>query len=145
MKVVHEAAREIAVAGTADVLVCGGGPAGVCAALSAARTGARTQLIEVHGCLGGIWTAGALGWIIDSADKPGIIAEITGELDRRAPRVPGGKNFAVDVEEMKLLLEEMCVEAGVQVRLHTRVVAADRNEENRLTAVVTESKSGREA
>jgi hypothetical protein len=46
---------------------------------------------------------------------------------------------------MKLLLEEMCVEAGVQVRLHTRVVASERDEADRLTAVVTESKSGREA
>lgn len=76
------------------------------------------------------------------------MAEITGELERRgarATRVPGGKNLAYDVEAMKLLLEEMCLEAGVEVRLHTRVVAAARDSENRLAVVITESKSGREA
>ncbi len=143
-----EPEREIPVVEHTDVVVCGGGPAGVCAAIAAARTGVRTRLIEVHGCLGGVWTAGVLSWIIDSADKPGVMAEITGELERRgarATRVPGGKNFAYDVEAMKLLLEEMCLEAGVEARLHTRVVAAARDSENRLAVVITESKSGREA
>jgi len=64
------------------VIVCGAGPAGVSAALSAARAGARTRLIEVHGCLGGIWTAGLLSNIIDGFDKRGIMAEILNRLDR---------------------------------------------------------------
>ena len=148
MATFSEPERDIPVVEETDVVVCGAGPAGVCAAIAAARTGARTRLIELHGCLGGVWTAGALSWIIDSADKPGIMAEITGELERRgarATRGPGGKNYAYDVEAMKLLLEEMCVEAGVDVRLHTRVVAAARDGDNRLSVVITESKSGREA
>jgi hypothetical protein len=148
MSTFYEAEREIPVVEETDVVVCGAGPAGVCAAIAAARTGAKTRLIELHGCLGGVWTAGALSWIIDSADKPGIMAEITDELERRgarATRVPNGKNYAYDVEAMKLLLEEMCLEAGVDVRLHTRVVAAARDVDNRLSVVITESKSGREA
>ncbi|MEO2015803.1 MAG: FAD-dependent oxidoreductase, partial [Fuerstiella sp.] len=48
--------RAIPVAGRSDVLVCGGGPAGISAALAAARAGASVQLIEVAGCLGGVWT-----------------------------------------------------------------------------------------
>lgn len=148
MQTFFESEREIPLVEETDVVVCGGGPAGVCAALAAARAGAQTRLIEVHGCLGGVWTAGALSWIIDSANKPGIMAEITAELERRgarATRVPNGKNYAYDVEAMKLLLDEMCLEAGVDVRLHTRVCAAARDSDNRLAVVITESKSGREA
>ena len=114
-----ESQRDIPIVEDTDVVVCGAGPAGVCAAIAAARLGAKTRLIEVHGCLGGVWTAGALSWIIDSAGKPGIMEEITAELERRgarASRGPGGKNYAYDVEAMKLLLEEMCVEAGVDIR-----------------------------
>lgn len=148
MSTVHESERDVPIVDETDVVVCGAGPAGVCAAIAAARTGAKTRLIEVHGCLGGVWTAGALTWIIDAANKSGIMAEITGELERRgarATRVPNGKNYAYDVEAMKLLLEEMCIEAGVDVRLHTRVVAAARDADNCLSVVITESKSGREA
>jgi len=148
MATFQEQERDIPIVDETDVVVCGAGPAGVCAAIAAARTGAKTRLIEVHGCLGGVWTAGALSWIIDSADKPGIMAEITGELERRgarATRVPNGRNYAYDVEAMKLLLEEMCLDAGVDVRLHTRVVAAARDTDNHLSVVITESKSGREA
>ena len=143
----HENERDIPVVEETDVVVCGGGPAGA-AAVIAARQGARTRLIELHGCLGGVWTTGSLSWIIDSANKPGLMAEITSRLDARdarRTRVEGGKNYSYDVEEMKLLLDEMCAEAGVDVRLLTRVVGAARDSENRLSVVITESKSGREA
>jgi flavin-dependent dehydrogenase len=46
---------------------------------------------------------------------------------------------------MKLILDEMAAEAGVRVQLHTRVVAAARDTTNRLTTVITECKSGRQA
>ncbi|MDR1283347.1 MAG: FAD-dependent oxidoreductase [Opitutaceae bacterium] len=146
----------------ADVIVCGGGPAGVSAALASARTGAQTVLLEAHGCLGGIWTSGLLGWVIDGADKPGIMREIIAALDRRGARrlrVEGGRSFACDVEQMKLLLEEMVLAAGIRVQLHTRVVAAVRDARasgpqvtdaqaqapGRVAAILTESKSGRQA
>ncbi len=147
MQIYTEPARDVPLVEHA-VVVCGGGPAGVAAALAAARAGARTQLLEAHGSLGGVWTSGSLSWIIDPANKPGIMAEITAELDRRGARQlrgPHTENYAYDVEEMKLLLEELCLEAGVEIQLHTRVVAAARDSENRLSVVLTESKSGREA
>jgi thioredoxin reductase len=78
-------------------LVCGAGPAGVVAAIVAAREGTRTRLIELHGCLGGVWITGTLSWIIDSVNKPGVMAEITSRLDARdarRTRVEGGKNYA---------------------------------------------------
>ncbi len=144
----REEKRDIPIVEDVDVVVCGGGPAGIAAAIACARQGVRTRLIELHGSLGGVWTTGALSWIIDSADKPGIMAEITSRLDARDARrlrAPEGKNYAYDVEEMKLLLDEMCVEVGVEIRLLTRVVGAARDSENRLSVVITESKSGREA
>lgn len=143
----EEPARFIPLQSDCDVLVCGAGPAGVAAALAAARAGARVALIELHGCLGGVWTAGALSWIIDHENKGGIMAELLSELEKRGARVtrPDGRlSSGYDIEAMKLLLEERCVQAGVRIRLHTRVVAA-RREGRRLTHVVTESKSGREA
>lgn len=150
MRMFCEPAREIPVADDCDVVVCGSGPAGVTAAVAAARTGVRTRLIEAHGCLGGVWTSGLLSWVIDSADKPGIMAEITRELDRRGARardtrVPGKRNYAYDVEAMKRLLEDLCLEAGVRAQLHTRVASAGKDDANRMAVAVTESRSGRQA
>ena len=138
--------REIPIAGHCDVLVCGGGPAGIGAALSAARTGAKVRLIEVAGCLGGVWTAGLLTKIIDGRNKNGIMREILTALAERGDQVAKKtKGEVYDPELCKLLLEEMCVEAGVQFQLHTRLVGTVTNAENRLVAVLTESKSGRQA
>jgi len=139
-----EPERHIPLTADADVIVCGAGPAGVAAAITAARTGARTRLFEVHGCLGGVWTAGLLTWIFDF-DKPGLTREIREKLDERgARRGTGLKNFVYEPDEMKLLLEDLVTEAGVKFRLQSRVVAAYKDG-NRLTTIVTESKSGREA
>jgi hypothetical protein len=142
---IQEPARQVPLTGRFDVVVCGAGPAGMAAALSSARQGATTLLLESHGCLGGIWTAGLLCWIIDAGNKLGIMREITRELDNRGARRIKGKNFAYDVEEMKLLLEEMAVNAGIHIQLHTSVVGCRKGVNGRLTTVITESKSGREA
>lgn len=139
-----EPSRKLSIVDEVDVIVCGGGPAGVAAAISAARSGAKVRLFEVNGCLGGIWTAGLLTWIFDF-NKPGLTKEITAKLDERGARRgtdPG--MFVYEPDEMKLLLEDLCVEAGVQFRLQTRLVAAYRDG-RQLSTIITESKSGREA
>lgn len=139
-----EPAQDISLTQDCDVIVCGAGPAGVSAALSAARSGARVRLFDNHGCLGGVWTAGLLTWIFDF-EKPGLTREIRENLDERgARRGTNTKDFVYEPDEMKLLLEDMCTEAKVKFRLHTRVVAAYR-EGRQLTTIVTESASGREA
>ncbi len=141
-----EQQRSIPVAGNSDVLVCGGGPAGIAAALAAARSGATVQLIEVAGCLGGVWTVGLLTKILDAENKSGIMAELLREFSTRGSNVASQTNGTVyDPEIAKLVLEELCVEAGVKIRIHTRLVGAVTNELNRVVAVLTESKSGREA
>jgi len=139
----QEPARDLPVRPGADVVVCGAGPAGVAAAISAARTGAKTLLLELHGCLGGIWTTGLLSWILDHSNKTGLMMEIFERLKKHDGRSSTNKN-GYDPEIMKLALEELCAEAGVEIQLFTRVCAAQRKGK-RLSHVITESKSGREA
>jgi len=141
-----ESQREIPVAGRTQVIVCGGGPAGIAAALAAARAGADVRLIELAGCLGGVWTAGLLTKILDTDGKSGIMAELLKLFSERGSSVARGTRGTVyDPELAKLVLEELLVEAGVRILLHTRVVGAVTNKQNRLAAIVTESKSGRQA
>ena len=139
-----------------DVIVCGAGPAGIGAALAAARSGVRVQMIDVHGCLGGVWTAGLLTWIIDTQDKPGILVDLMQRLEERGAALTENNTrkilhpkpqyaFGYDVEKMKVLLEDMCLEDGIDIRYHTRVVGAYCGENRELTTIITESKSGREA
>lgn len=142
-----EKEREIPVKGEFDLAVCGGGPAGIAAAIEAGRSGARTLLIENNGCLGGVWTSGSLTWILDYHHQKGILKEITEELTKRGAECPidtGNGSFAFDLETMKILLDELVLDAGVKIRFHTRVCNA-LVEKGRLTHVLTESKSGREA
>ena len=128
----------------ADVIVCGAGPAGVSAALTAARAGAKVSLFETHGSLGGVWTSSLLGYLLDF-DKPGFNQELVRRLRERDAIDGGGMNgVSYHPEEMKLLLEELCSVAGVKIQLHTRVCAAHR-EGGLLRTIVTESKSGRQA
>lgn len=140
-----EPAREIPLTNDADVIVCGAGPAGVTAAITAARAGAKVRLFEWRGCLGGIWTAGLLGYFLDF-DKPGFAKELRQKLDERDARAntKSTSAFCYDPEALKLLLEELCAEAGVKFQYHTKVCAAFK-EGNKLTTIITESKSGREA
>ncbi len=142
----EETSRLIPIAGTSQVLVCGGGPAGIAAALAAARAGADVQLIELAGCLGGVWTAGMLTKILDASSKPGIMKEILAALAERGSSVARESAGTVyDPELAKLILEEKCVEAGVKIQLHTMLVGAVTNAQNGLQAIITESKSGRQA
>ncbi|MCA9040185.1 MAG: FAD-dependent oxidoreductase [Planctomycetaceae bacterium] len=142
----REERRLVPVAGASEVLVCGGGPAGIAAALAAARSGAKTQLLEFAGCLGGVWTAGLLTKILDAGNKSGIMREILTALSERGSHVAKETDGTVyDPELAKRVLEEMCVGAGISIQLHTLVVGAVTDERNRLVAVITESKSGRQA
>lgn len=142
-----EPGRELPITDDVDVIVCGAGPAGVTAAITAARSGARVRLFEVHGCLGGVWTAGLLSYVLDGKET-GFNAELVAALKQRSAFMPNGsnlKNWFYDPEEMKLLLEELCVQSGVKLQLFSRVVAAYKDGSNRMQTIVTESKSGRQA
>ena len=148
----REPSRDLPI-GECDVIVAGGGPAGISAAVSAARAGAKVRLFEMHGALGGVWTSGFLGCLIDF-DKSDTDREILRRLKDMGvllDRNPHRKNiratsFVYDPECMKVVCEEMCTEAGVEFFLHTAVVAAHRDPSGRnIETVVTESKDGRRA
>ncbi len=140
----REEARDLPLVSDADVIVCGAGPAGVSAAISAARAGAKVRLFEAHGALGGVWTSSLLGYLLDF-DKPGLNIELVRKLrERDAINGSGMNGLSYQPEEMKLLLEELCITAGVKIQLHTRIAGA-LHDGGRLSTVITESKSGRQA
>lgn len=123
-----------------DVIVCGGGPAGFAAAVSAARNGASVRLIELQGYLGGVWTAGLMTHFIDAENKGGLMQELL-DVQKHANVL---KSRYFDVELTKLWLEKFCMDAGVMPIYHTRVVEAV-IEKGRLTTIITENSSGRQA
>jgi hypothetical protein len=95
-KTITEPSRKLKVVREVDVVVVGGGPGGVASAVSAARSGARTVLIERYGHLGGMATGGLVNIIPNLADISGKqhIYGITQEmLDRLSRR--GGTSFPV--------------------------------------------------
>lgn len=153
---VTERQRDVPVAGEFDVIVCGGGPAGISAAVSAARGGARTAIIELGGALGGVWTRGLLSYVLDNGGKAGFLVELVERLKARdgyrpAPHPPvdhqtydGSRDFTYDTEVMKVVLEELCDEEGISVRYHSRVTAVEVGQ-RRIRHVLVENHSGREA
>jgi hypothetical protein len=144
---------------SADVVICGAGPAGVAAALASAASGADTVLIESAGCLGGVWTSGLLTYVLDPKAESPVTRAIVSSLEqhgghRRREHFDAQGRFAwarhsfiYDAEIMKWVLERECLRRNVQVRMYSRVcaVVADPADSRRIAAVVTESKSGREA
>ena len=154
-RTIREPAREVPVVREVDVLVCGGGPAGIGAALGAARTlhggrRPRVLLVERYGFLGGVGTAAlvcSFGGFHDRV-RPvigGVFGELRDALHRAGALVrTDGGNEAYHPEAYKQLAVERLLEAGVELRLHTYVVDAvvSRGE---IEAVLVESKSGRQA
>ena len=149
-----------------DVVVAGGGTAGVFAALAAARQGARTILVESKGYCGGTATEGGtaihsfynLYTAFPGVERRKVVRGIPNEFIERLtgmggcsgyPEMETGRDYdsictAVDVELYKLLAFEMLEEAGVHVAVNTMLTDAIRKGD-RLEGVITESHAGREA
>lgn len=122
-----------------DVIVAGGGPAGVAAAVSAARQGAKTALIERYGILGGMLTAGQVQPILGRAEGRTMYNEIVEMLEAgheniRRTKTRNGDEIGIDLEEAKHRLLKLCLENGVYVYLSTPVVGVVKDG-NRLTGL----------
>ena len=131
------------VAGENDVIVLGAGPAGVGAALGAARHGAKTLLIDRFNALGGAWASGYMNPLFDAENKGGIVRELINELDARGAW-GGFREMSFHYEYMKRILDEKMAEAGVEVLLST-VFSRALVDGNTVTGVIAENIDGRRA
>jgi len=138
-----------------DVVVCGGGPAGVMAAVASARNGARTLLIERHGFPGGSSTAALVHPWLSFHNKRGdqVLAGLGQELVDRLVRIGGALGHLrdsigfvysltpFDPDLCKQVMLQMLTESGAQVLLHALVVNVERQDE-RISSVRIVNKSG---
>ena len=143
-KAVKEAPRLTPVVTDVDVLVVGGGPTGVGAALAAAGEGARTLVIERYGMLGGMWTAGLLNPLFDAKGKGYLVAKLIDRLEQAGAWMKWKFSYTYDTEVMKFVLEQMMAEARAQFQYYSMVVDTI-VEDGRVRGVIVESKSGRQA
>ena len=173
-RTIEEPRREIEVRDDVDIVVCGGGSAGMAAALAAARAGMKVILVERHGFLGGAATAAGVnglgGWHYDVDGKP-LIRGIPMEIMRRLAGNGGAIREWVNrlnkpeisreglpyifygigcywihthPEHMKLAMDEMMQEANVGLLYHCLAVLPIMEGKD-VRGVIVESKSGRQA
>jgi ribulose 1,5-bisphosphate synthetase/thiazole synthase len=172
MNFIEEPLRRIPIIAETDVLVIGGGPAGVSAAIAAARECVDTMLVERYGCFGGVITQAMIGTIAwyryaKTVDAGGISLE----FERRAKEMGASINIfgniknhemiktleqdelmvngeptyeVLDTEIFKYVIDTMIQEAGVRPLLHCNAVDVVRDGD-KITGIITESKSGRQA
>ena len=157
---VEESARRIPVYKKVDVVVAGSGPAGIGAAVSAARNRAEVLLVERHSFLGGMATASMQNWYGGPYDIPyGISKEVAQRLDklgaakyiergRFPPAVTGYPpltyHISFDPETYKFVVNDMVGEAGAKILTNTMVVDTI-VEDRTVKGIIIENKSGRQA
>ena len=167
MKYIQEAPRQIPVAGEYDVVVAGGGIAGIAAALAAVRQGAKTLLVEKQYALGGLATLGLVTIYLPLCDGNGrqVSFGICEELIKLSvkhgieSRAAGYEAWQGDDEEAKkekryqvgfnaqifaILCERLLREEGVEILYGTSVCDTVVND-SRVDALIIENKTGRQA
>ena len=151
--------------GSYDIAVIGGGPAGVCAAIEAARNGAKTVLIEGSGMLGGMATTALVGPFMTSYDRDGqhrIVKGLFEEIVSRTEKINGAIDPAkcdapsiytsfiseyhkhttpFDSFALQLTLDDMIKESGVDLLLYTRYIDSILKDE-KIEAVILDALQG---
>ena len=160
MLTVEEPARSLPIFGEFDVVVVGGGPAGLAASVGAAKHGARTLLVERYGFLGGMGTAGGvtnfagLYGVHQGVMQQVVHGVVNGLLARMGAL--GGLNQpqdgmqgrirvrSYDVSAYKCAADQWLVDAGVKLLFHAYASAVVKDG-HRISALIVETKSGRQA
>jgi hypothetical protein len=160
VKTISEPAREIPLYGEYEVAVLGGGPAGIAAAVAAARAGRRTLLIERYGFLGGMGTAaGVTNFCGLHANVhgemhrvvQGIASELLARIDRldglNAPHLIFGKILAqaYDTAAYKIAADDLLAAHKVDILFHALGAGVVMHDESRINALMVETKAGRQA
>src|SRR6195952_2292636 len=159
LKSITEPARQIPLYGEYEVVVLGGGPAGIAAAVAAARAGRRTLLIERYGFLGGMGTAAGVtnfcGLHANVYGKmhrvvQGIASELLDRIDRlgglNAPHLILGKIFAqaYDTAAYKIAADDLLSAHKVDILFHA-LGAGVVMQDSRINVLMVETKAGRQA
>jgi hypothetical protein len=159
-KSIEEPARKIPLYGEYEVVVLGGGPAGIAAAVAAARAGRRTLLIERYGFLGGMGTAagvtnfcglhanvhGGMHRVVQ-----GVASELLTRIDRlgglNAPHLILGKILAqaYDTAAYKIAADDLVAAHKVELLFHALGAGVVMHDDRRIHALMVETKAGRQA
>jgi hypothetical protein len=157
---IFEPGRSTALFGEFDVLVLGGGPAGIAASVAAAQNGARVLLVERYGFLGGMGTAaGVTNFCGLHANVFGDIQQVVhgvadALLDRmraldglNEPHMILGKIWAqaYDMSAYKCAADQLLIAYRVQILFHALAVGVSKHEDGTVDVVFLETKSGRMA
>lgn len=136
--------NELPIVDQVDVIVAGGGVAGLSAAVGSGRVGGNTLLIEGQGFLGGIATASMMNlWTIPYQYVNGIAKEIYSRLEQSKGAILD-KSVPFHIENFKMLSLELLQEVSAKLLLYSWVVDVIKSE-NRAVGVIVENKSGRQA
>jgi len=160
IKTIEEPARRVPVYGEYEVVVLGGGPAGIAAAVAAARAGRRTLLVERYGFLGGMGTAagvtnfcglhanvhGTMHRVVQ-----GVASELLARIERlgglNAPHLVLGKILAqaYDTAAYKIAADDLFAAYEVDILFHALGAGVVADGEKRIHALMVETKAGRRA
>ncbi len=135
--------RTVTIHDTADVIVVGGGPAGTAAAISAARCGRKTILLEHSGQLGGMGTLGNVSVFMGIGNVTGIYREIISEFLPEA--LPSSHHVSIWPQyspfELRHYLNLKLEKEGVDVYYHTSFVSAIM-QDNKISGVIANTREG---
>ena len=160
-RTIQEKPRATPVFGEFDVVVVGGGPAGIVAATAAARAGRSTILVERYGFLGGAGTAAGLSTFCGLHANVGgehrrvvrgLCDEVIERLEKMDALNPPHLSVqgriqaqAYDISAYKIAADELLLGAGAKLLFHAFAAAVVMKGEREIEAVIVETKSGRQA